>query len=151
MIKNYTSEVAANRSVLHIEERLVQNKAKNIMKIYENERLQGIAFIVFVNGTDFPFKLPARLDRVEAVLLGQRKHFQKGTRNKIKDQAERTAWKILSDWVDIQMSLVELDQAELVEVFMPYLYNHKKEQTFFDQWKENGFMQIEDRREDHKK
>lgn len=146
MIKNYTSEVPANRSVLHIEERLVQNKAKNIMKIYEGQHLAGIAFIVDVNGQDFPFKLPARLDRVEAVLMGMYSRPRKGTEAKVKDQAERTAWKILADWVDIQMSLVELDQAELVEVFMPYLYNHQKETTFFDQWKKNGMQMLEDKR-----
>jgi hypothetical protein len=146
MIKNYTSEVPSSRSVLHIEERLVQNKAKNIMKIYDGQHLSGIAFIVDVNGSDFPFKLPARLDRVEKVLMEMYKRPHKGTAQKVKDQAERTAWKILADWVDIQMSLVELDQAELIEVFMPYLYNHQKETTFFDQWKKNGCVMLEDRR-----
>lgn len=116
------------------------------MKTYEGERLAGIAFIVPIEGTDFPFKLPARIERVEKVLMGMYKRPRAGTEKKIKDQAERTAWKILADWVDIQMSLVELDQAELIEVFMPYLYNHQKEATFFDQWKKNGYVMLEDRR-----
>jgi hypothetical protein len=147
MIKNYTSEVPSSRSVLHIEERLVQNKAKNIMKIYDEGRLTGIAFIISINGNDYPFKLPARIDRVEKVLMKTYRRPHKGTAKKVKDQAERTSWKILADWVDIQMALVELDQAELLEVFMPYLYNHKNETTFFDRWKENGYTMLEDKRQ----
>lgn len=146
MIKNYTSEVLSSRSVLHIEERLIQNGAKNIMKIYDDKRLAGIAFIVEVNGIDHPFRLPARIDRVEKVLMALYSRPRKGTEKKVKDQAERTAWKLLADWIDIQLSLVELDQAELLEVFMPYLYNHDKKTTFFDQWKENGCMMLEDKR-----
>jgi hypothetical protein len=147
MIKNYTSEVAAVKSINHIEKRLVENNARNIMKIYDAGHLTGIAFIVRVNDSDMPFKIPARIDKVEKVLMDQYSRPRKDTARIVKDQAERTAWKILADWVDIQMSLVELDQAELAEVFMPYLYNHQKETTFFDSWKSNGFTMLEDRRE----
>jgi hypothetical protein len=147
MIKNYTSETPAVRSVNHIEQRLVQNKAKSIMKTYSPDGiLAAIAFIIPTNGQELPFKLPARVDRVEKTLLFQVRRPRKETYTRIKQQAERTAWKILADWVDIQMALVELDQAEISEVFMPYLYNHKKETTFFDQWKNNGFTMIEDKR-----
>jgi hypothetical protein len=149
MIKNYTSEVSAIKSINHIEKRLVDNKARNIMKIYSDAgSLTGVAFIVNVNGVDMPFKLPARVENVEKVLMKQYSRPRKDTARIVMDQAVRTAWKILADWVDIQMSLVELDQAEIVEVFMPYLYNHKKETTFFDQWKKNGFTMLEDRREE---
>jgi hypothetical protein len=147
MIKNYTSDVPAVRSMNHIEKRLVQNKAKSIMKTYGPDgTLSAIAFIMPTNGKEFPFKLPARIDRVEKTLLAQVRRPRKETFTRIKQQAERTAWKILADWVDIQMALVELDQAEISEVFMPYLYNHKKEETLFDQWKSNGFAMIEDKR-----
>jgi hypothetical protein len=115
------------------------------MKIYDGERLASIAFIVAIGEKDFPFKLPARIDRVEKVLYEMYRRPRAGTAQKIKDQAERTAWKILADWVDIQMSLVELDQAELLEVFMPYLYNHQTETTLFDRFKKNGFAMLEDR------
>jgi hypothetical protein len=148
MIKNYTSEVSANRSVLHIEERLVKNKAKKIQKTYSEDgqgTLIGIAFLISVDGKDLPFQLPARIDRVETVLREQYKRPRSDTFKKIKEQAERTAWKLISDWVDIQMSMVELDQADLVEVFMPYLYDYQKERSFFDIWKNKGFAMLEDK------
>jgi hypothetical protein len=45
------------------------------------------------------------------------------------------------------MSLIELDQAELVEVFMPYIYDYSKNQTFFEKMKTTGFIMLEDRSE----
>ena len=110
MIKNYTSDMPAVRSVNHIEQRLVESGAKNISKLYLNKRLNGIAFVVSVNGVDMPFRLPARIDRVEKRLSSMVKRPRKGTMDRIVEQAERTAWKLLADWVDIQMSLIELDQ-----------------------------------------
>lgn len=143
MIKNYTSEVSSVKSVNHIEQRLVENGAKNISKLYLDKRLNGIAFVISVNGSDISFRLPARIDRVENRLSSRIKRPRKGTMDKIAAQAERTAWRLLADWVDIQMSLIELDQVEFVEVFMPYIYNHVKEQTFFEQIKKDGFKLLE--------
>ena len=148
MIKNYTSQVPANRSVQHIEDCLIKSGAKGILKLCEERKLVGVAFVVSVDGRDMPFRLPARIDRVEKRLRGQIKRARSGTMAKISEQAERTAWKLLSDWVDIQMSLIELDQVEFMEVFMPYLWDQSKDQTFFEKMKSNGFKMLIDGRKE---
>lgn len=35
-------------------------------------------------------------------------------------QAERVSWRIIKDWVEAQIALVESSQAEMAQVFMPY-------------------------------
>ena len=145
MIKNYTSQVPANKSVMHIEERLAKQGAKSVLKLYENQKLSGIAFIVDVNGKDMPFRLPARIERVEKQLRKSIKRPRTGTLNKLAEQAERTAWRLLADWIDVQMSLVELDQVEFLEVFMPYIYDTQKNVTLFEKMKSNGFSMLEDK------
>ena len=138
-IKNYTSNVPAERSVIHIERSLVDHGAKNIFKNYSKDAgLEGLAFVIEINGKDYPFKIPARIARVEKRLLDQVKKPRNGTVSRIKDQAERTAWKILADWVDIQMTLIDLDQVEMMEVFLPYAYDAAKKQTLFDKVKEGS-------------
>ena len=148
MLKNYTSQVPANRSVQKIEDLLVRHGAKNILKLYENKELIGIAFIITVNGSDVPFRLPARIDRVEKRLREFIRRPRPGTLDRITDQACRTAWKLLSDWISIQISLIELDQVELIEVFMPYIiYDNQKNQTLFEKMKDSGYSLLLEKKE----
>ena len=142
-IKNYTSEVTVNKSVQHIEDRRVKIGAFNILKEYSESELSGICFIIKTNNKEIPFKLPSKVKNVENYLASKVKKRRSGTLNKIKSQAARTAWKLLSDWVDIQVSLIELDQAEPLEVFLPYAYDYQKKQTFFDRIKLDNFQLLE--------
>lgn len=117
--------------------------ANNILKDYEDDKLKGIAFIVDIGGKQIPFKVPARVERVEKRMMDNVKRPRKKTFKRIRDQAGRTAWKILSDWVDIQMSIIELDQVEFMEVFLPYVYDPAKAETFFEKIKGGGFKLLE--------
>lgn len=148
-IKNYTSEVPASRSIARIEDVLMQNGARQILKDVnpDTRDCEGLAFIITVAGTDTPFRLPSRVDRVEEVLRKSRKYaISAAAAIKIRAQAQRTAWKILSDWVDAQMALVKLQQVEVCEVFLPYVYDVRKQKTFYEQIAEDGFKALEDRR-----
>lgn len=143
MIKNYTSTVQSSRSVQYIEDKLVRHGAKNIMKFYKEGKLDGIAFIIFINGKgDIPFRVPARIEKVYEIFKASIRRPNKNTYKNLLDQAERTAWKLLSDWVDVQMSLVELEQVEFLEVFLPFVYDPAKEQTFFEKIKDGQFKML---------
>ena len=143
-LKNYTSVVPASHSITYIERKLVQNGAKQILKEYDDAgRAIGITFFISVDGKELPFKLPAKIAECENVLRSNLSSRAKPeTRKKIAPQAERTAWKILSDWVEAQMAMIELAQVEMMEVFLPYLYSHQKKQTFFELAKERGFNKL---------
>jgi hypothetical protein len=144
-LKNYTSEVSINKSIQKIESQLMDHGAKEILKIIDNGKVIGIAFIVDVNGKEIPFRLPARVERVEKKLQKEIRRPMKGTMERIAEQAGRTAWKILSDWVDIQMAIIDLDQVELAEIFLSFAYDHSTKQTFFEKTKMSGFNLLEDK------
>ena len=141
-IKNYTSQASVDTSVAHIERRLVAHGAHDILKIYENKRLAAIAFIATFDGKKIPFRIPARVENVRKAMVSALKRPRAGSVDRAMAQAERTAWKILSDWVDIQMSLLELDQAKFMEVFLPYIYEHEKKQTLFEKMEASGFKNL---------
>ena len=107
-IKNYTSSVPANTSVMRIEQLLVKAGAQDINKKYEGQELKAISFLMMVGGNVIPFKLPAKIKSVEKVLMSQIKRPQPGTRDRIKAQSERTAWKLVHEWVQIQMTMIQL-------------------------------------------
>jgi len=106
----------------------------------EDQRINGICFVIPVNGNDLAFKLPARIPECEKVLISNMgPRTRPETKKKIPQQTERAAWKILSDRVEAQMAMIELSQIEITEVFLSYLYDHRTDKTFFEKLKVKGF------------
>ena len=62
------------------------------------------------------------------------------TKDDFSEQAARTAWAIQRDWVQVQMSLIKLKQADFVEVFMGFIYDGH--QSYYDRLKSSGFKQL---------
>ena len=139
-IKNYTSEVPVDRSILKIESLLIQAGAMNIVKTYENKEIEGITFNILVNNIPYIFKIPAKVDAVYHKLYKIRKtRMTKGQLESLKKQAQRTAWKNVHDWIQMQLTMIELEQVEVMEVLMPYIYNPDTRKTYFEHMKGNDF------------
>lgn len=94
------------------------------------------------NNAPVPIRLPANIEKCRSLLAEQVKRPRKGTMAKIREQAERTAWKLLSDWVDVQISMIRLGQAEPLEVFLPYLFDGHRQETFYASLKANNFKSL---------
>lgn len=142
VIKNYTSEVPASTSMNRIEKYLVEAGATDISKKYDNGICMAITFRMMVNQVPIFFQLPAKVTACFDVLWKEVKRPKADTKNKTKQQAERTAWKIISDWVEIQLTMIKLQQAEPMEVFLPYVYNPENNETFYNRLKGNNFKQL---------
>ncbi len=143
MLKNYTSSVAANISIMKIEKCLINHGAKQIAKDYHDNITVGIKFVMNIEGRDTIFSLPARIDRCKQVFIEQRvNRISNEAMKKITAQAERTAWKIVLDWVEAQMAMIDLAQIEMLEVFLPYVYVAESDQTFFEVLKEKKFKAL---------
>ena len=114
-IKNYTSTVDVYKSLGGIQGALASHGARKIMVDYDvGGKPIGVMFGIETTEGPRGFALPANVDGVMAVF----------TRQKIKadrEQAERTAWKNVHDWVLAQMALIEAGQVQIDEVFLPYL------------------------------
>jgi hypothetical protein len=141
-LKNYTSQVPASRSVAQIEERLVQIGAKHIAKSYEGQRLVGIIFQIDDGERPLAFKLPANVELVTKIMLEGVKKSRAGTQARIEQQAERTAWKLLLDWVEVETSRVLIGRRKVVEVFLGYLYDFRADQTLYERLAANDFKML---------
>lgn len=145
-LKNYTSSVPVINSIGRIEHRLAQAGATFISKAYAEDksgRPIGMIFQIPVKDVPVTFKLPAKTERVFDYMIKLRNRPpNESQKEAILMQADRTAWKILSDWIEIQVSLIQLDQAEAIEVFLLYVYDGKSDKTLFDKMKDGGFKQL---------
>lgn len=139
MIKNYTSSVPVDRTVAKIEAALVSGGAEDIHKTFKNGLLEGVSFQIFdpTVGKKLAIRLPANHEAVFDALRGRVKKPRAGTLDKLREQASRTAWKIIQDWVEVQISLIQLGQAEFLQVFLPYVWDG--ERTFYTALKSGGF------------
>lgn len=143
MIKNYTTKVPVNKTIMEIEYLLSKYGATDILKKYENGQVIAIMFRVQIKGQYFPYKLPLEEAKISEIF---RKAVEKGEIPKkfIKDkeQSRRTGFRIIKDWIDSQMSLVEINLVELEEVLLPYMYDEKQDKTVYELFKEKGFDKL---------
>lgn len=137
-ILNYTTTVDAFKTVSEIEYILMKHGAKSIMKNYENESVTGLSFLIDTGSQQIPVRLPAKVDACLEVL---HKEKRENPRKQIKDtreQAERVAWRILKDWVEAQMALLDIEMVRFEEIFLPYI--EVQGQTVFEKLEEKQFL-----------
>jgi hypothetical protein len=133
-IKNYSTAIAVDKTIGEIEKILSVHGAKRVMKEYGPDGIIAmLAFTIDTPNGEMPVKLPARIERMEGVfkvLVSQHKLPQSYWGNR--EQAARTAWRTIKDWVDAQMALVEVEMAKCEEIFLPYVYSERMGQTLFE-------------------
>lgn len=119
-ILNYTTSVDAFKTVSEIEYILMKHSAKSIMKNFENDHIVGLSFLVDVGNQQIPVKLPVKIEECLEILKREK---QNGSKNikATREQAERVAWRILKDWIEAQMALLDINMVQLQEIFLPYI------------------------------
>jgi hypothetical protein len=127
-IKNYTSTVPVSRTISRIEEHLAEIGATHIAKEYQESKVTGITFSLPFQGRHPAFRIPAQPEVVYEILT-KGKRIQARSRDSYREQALRTAWKIVADWVEVQCAMVQLKQAEPMQVFFSCLL-HKGETVY---------------------
>ena len=145
-IKNYTTTIAVEKTVMEIEQILSKFGATNIFKMYEDGVVKGLAFQTIVNDRPLSFKLPLEEDKIKQVFnhAVSCRELPEKYRNNI-EQARRTGWRIIKDWIDSQMSLIQINTVKFEQVFLPYMYDMQTNQTLFEKMEKNSFsLQIED-------
>lgn len=137
-ILNYTTTVDAFKTVSEIEYILMKHKAKSIMKNYDGESITGLSFLIDTGFQQVPVRLPVKVDECLKVL---QKEKQRGTKNikATKEQAERVAWRILKDWVEAQMALLDIEMVRFEEIFLPYIETNTGK-TIYERLEEKQFL-----------
>jgi tRNA nucleotidyltransferase/poly(A) polymerase len=137
-IKNYTTQISVERTISEIEKLLAKHGAKKILKDYDDDGVSALSFMIQIDSGYIPIKIPVRADRVVQML---NKEYNKGSiAKKFKDnieQARRIMWRIILDWLDAQMTMIEVGQRELIEVFFADILDLKTNKTLYEQVSNN--------------
>lgn len=130
---NYTTKVDVYTTLGEIQRQLVSHGAKKIVQDYDDAgRIVALLFLI-----DTPFgprgiRLPANVDSVFDVLQRQKVKCDRA-------QAERVAWRIVKDWVEAQLAILESEMVHMDEIFLPYMVSNSG-QTVFEAYRKNQLM-----------
>jgi hypothetical protein len=156
-LKNYTSDAPVSQTISRIEHVLIKCGVSGITKDYApNGAVIAISFKIPSATGDAIVRIPVNeqqaidalwLDYVDGEQMnkegtmvtawGSRK---KKRKSDFVEQGRRTAWKIMQDWVEVQMSMIQMKQADTLEVFLPYIWNGKS--TIYNRVKDAGFRAL---------
>ena len=103
---------------------LADHGAKRILFDYgADSKVTAISFVIDTPTGEQGVRLPANVERVREVLRRQKNNPRVRNRSQIDDsqeQAERVAWRIVKDWLDAQLAILETEMVTVQQVFLPY-------------------------------
>jgi hypothetical protein len=133
-LKNYRTRLSTDPFAV-IQKTLATHKAKQITQEFGDDgRVHALTFSLEINGRGHMFHLPARVDNVERLLYGK-----KDLTETQKQQAYKTAWANIRDWISAQMALLDTGMVKPEEIFLPYMQD-REGVTLFERMEQRGFL-----------
>lgn len=114
---NYTTSVSAERTASEIIRILANAGASQILTDYRGGKPTGVAFSLETPMGMRQYRLPVDPAPVEQVLRKQRV----APRYQGAQQAEKVAWRIMKDWIEAQLALIETRMVSVDEIFLPFM------------------------------
>jgi hypothetical protein len=119
---NYTTTIDATKSASECIARLAAHGASAIGMTYSDKKPTGLTFRIGTVHGERQFSLPVNVDGTFKALVRARNSGGIPPRYAERGQAERVAWRVLKDWLEAQLALIEAGVADMAEVMLPYLH-----------------------------
>lgn len=137
---NYTTKIPYQKTMAEIEALLMVHGASDIYKKVDEEGyVSALLFRLRTPDGNLPIRLPIDADATHKVLQRQYSNREIDKRFTSKDHARRVAWRIIKDWLQAQVWLVETQMAKMEEILLPYLMVNK-DRTLYDAMRDKHFL-----------
>lgn len=134
-ILNYTTKIDADKTAGEIAKMLSKAGAQAVMTEFDPSEgyVKAMSFRINLNGNLISFKLPCEWEPILQILQDDKKV----PRSQVtREQAVRVAWRIVKDWVEAQLALIQTQMVSTVEVFLPYAVTQDGK-TLFEKMSQN--------------
>lgn len=129
---NYTTTIEAAKTATQIQDILARHGARAVLMNYDGQgQVVALSFQVQTPSGIIPIRLPVDPDAVLRVLERQWQKSQVPHSYVNRPQATRIAWRILKDWVEAQMAILETEMVRMEQIFLPYMTT-KSGQTVYE-------------------
>ncbi len=116
-IKNYRTVISALKTASEIQEILAKHGVDSVNIEYLQQKPDAIKFSVTIYKQEYFFRLPCNPHGVLETL--KRDGVAKTYCNL--DRARDISWRIIKDWLDAQLAIIDAGQVTMAEIFFPYL------------------------------
>ncbi len=135
-ILNYTTKIDHWTTITQIQFALSKCHVQKIVVDTSTGVPSGINFSILWHDTPVFYSLPCNF---KGVLRAMEKN-RKISRSKCtEEQALRVGWRIVKDWIEAQLAIVEAEVCTMAEVFLPYAVT-KEGKTIYKMVEENKSM-----------
>lgn len=145
-LKNYTTTVPVSKTLGEIEHIVSLMGAHNISKQIADKRVLSVQFeiLVPVPGGEVPIivRLPVNTEAFFKELWKDVRRRSPEAQQRILDQAERAAWRLAKEWLEVQWSLIRMRQTDFLQVFLPYVWSEQTGQNFYEGLRSSGFKAL---------
>lgn len=141
-LMNYTTSVKASQTIMEIEDLLARAGVKSVHKEYQNHEPSAFVFSIVTRHGELFFKMPCEVEPVFETLYAEIKKPHHNTKQLLREQSVRVAWRVMLDSLRADLTKLRLKQVVPEQVFLPYLYNPNSGVTLFQQLEEGGFKQL---------
>jgi hypothetical protein len=130
---NYTTKIDADKIAQEIAKCLSMPGAQAVMTEYDEKDgyVTAISFKINLDGRPLAFCLPSDWKPVQEILRQQKEKTGNRRIDTSRTGAVGVAWRIVKDWLEAQMALVETQMVTTTQVFLPYAVM-KDNKTLFE-------------------
>ena len=119
---NYTTTIDPVKTAGECIARLAGHGASAIGMTYDHGFPSGLTFQIQTVWGMRQFSLPVNVEGTRQALVKAYRNHAIPQRYTDTEQARRTAWRVIKDWLEAQLALIEAGVAQLPEVMLPYLH-----------------------------
>ncbi|MGC4106063.1 MAG: hypothetical protein QM753_06870 [Thermomicrobiales bacterium] len=136
-VLNYTTQITVAKTIGEVQGMLMEHGADRIMLEYSDKQPVGITFQIDTDTGPALYSLPVDVAAMHQLLVRQSRQGRlKGisrTAAESMEQAARVAWRVIKDWLEAQLALIETRMVALDQVMLPYL--RVGELTIYEQYR----------------
>lgn len=118
---NYTTSISVEKTIAEIQSKLAKAGAQMIVAEYEEGLPVSLSFAFQTFDVTRAYRLPADPVPVKKVLDDQYWSGKIPKKFATYEQAQRVAWRIVKDWIEAQIALIQTEMVTLDQVMLPYM------------------------------
>lgn len=137
---NYTTKIPWDRSYAEVKALLITHGAKGFMeRVDDHGYITDFIFSLSTPDGEIPIKIPIDVESTLKILTKQYHNGEIGKQFTEPKRARNIAWRIIKDWLQAHVWLVETEMMKMEQILLPYMMVNKK-QTLYDAMKGKHFL-----------